>query len=281
MTVCRRIASRSQDPWPSTETIAGPPQDARSTPRPRHRRAAKRPLASRCAHQASDAWSITGSPSVRPTMRSGTDTEDASPAIYGTTLTESGHQSSATTRMRSPALTRLNRSTKSGGRGLLPSSSSSATLLAGLLRRPETGPRSVPDRKDPRRRPIVWPPPERSRTGLRTFRASARRAGARSRTEACRSRAPFQTMLATNRKHGARRPGQCIAVDIADADWQTPHGTAAAESGRGPAPVLSACGHPEPRPWNAEAKDQRQFAPGVGPRRQCLRVVMSVSSAGD
>ena len=37
----------------------------------------------------------------------------------------------------------------------------------------------------------------------------------------------------------------------------------------------SACGHPEPRPCAAEAKDQRQFALGVGPQRQCFNVLGS------
>ena len=30
---------------------------------------------------------------------------------------------------------------------------------------------------------------------------------------------------------------------------------------------MSACGHAEPRPSNAEARHHRQNAPGVGPRR--------------
>jgi thiazole synthase len=29
-----------------------------------------------------------------------------------------------------------------------------------------------------------------------------------------------------------------------------------------------ACGHPEPKTGKSEARDRRQFAPGVGPRRQ-------------
>ena len=36
----------------------------------------------------------------------------------------------------------------------------------------------------------------------------------------------------------------------------------------GPAPLKgSACGHAEPRTWRSEARHQRQFAAGVGPRR--------------
>ena len=31
---------------------------------------------------------------------------------------------------------------------------------------------------------------------------------------------------------------------------------------------MSACGHTEPRTCKSEARCQRQFAPGVGPRRQ-------------
>src|SRR5436309_1131561 len=40
--------------------------------------------------------------------------------------------------------------------------------------------------------------------------------------------------------------------------------------GWGPAAIEeeSACGHAEPRTWESEARHQRQFAAGVGPRRQ-------------
>ena len=34
------------------------------------------------------------------------------------------------------------------------------------------------------------------------------------------------------------------------------------------------CGHPEPRPRNAAAKDHRQFALGVGPQRQCQNALL-------
>jgi len=37
----------------------------------------------------------------------------------------------------------------------------------------------------------------------------------------------------------------------------------------------SACGHAEPRPCEAAARHQRQFAPGVGPRRQWKKAVQS------
>jgi hypothetical protein len=37
----------------------------------------------------------------------------------------------------------------------------------------------------------------------------------------------------------------------------------------------SACGHAEPRTCESEARHQRKFALGVGPQRQCKKVVIN------
>jgi hypothetical protein len=48
----------------------------------------------------------------------------------------------------------------------------------------------------------------------------------------------------------------------ARADWEGPVGLEGLEGLEG-----SARGHAELRTWESEARHQRQFAPGVGPRR--------------